>query len=122
MLQRAFFAVCCLLLTPTLTAQSSPAPRRVMTVEDLWAMERVGEPVVSPDGQWVVFTVNRISMATNKGNSDLWLVPVDGSRPPRQLTFNEGADGSPAWSPDGRGARLRPSSTSCRSTAVRPRP
>src|SRR6185436_16973117 len=37
----------------------------------------------------------------NKGNGDLWLVPTDGSAAPRRLTWNEGADGSPAWSPDG---------------------
>ena len=56
---------------------------------------------LSPDGRWVVFTVTRFSVEENKGNSDLWLVPADGSAPPRRLTWNEGADGSPAWSPDG---------------------
>lgn len=81
---------------------ASPAPRRPMTVEDLWAMARVGAPVVSPDGRAVVLPVTRFDFEKNRGNSDLWLVSVDGSTPPRQLTFQEEGDSSPAWSPDGR--------------------
>jgi dipeptidyl aminopeptidase/acylaminoacyl peptidase len=38
----------------------------------------------------------------NTTNSDLWIVPADGSAPPRRLTWNEGADGSPVFSPDGK--------------------
>ncbi len=81
---------------------SSPPSPRPMTAEDLWAMERVGEPALSPDGRWVVFTLTRYSIEKNKGNGDLWLVPSDGSAAPRRLTWNEGADGSPTWSPDGK--------------------
>ena len=65
-------------------------------------MERAGAPAISPDGKQVVFTINRISVEENKGDSDLWLVPTDGSAPPRRLTWNPGADGGPAWSPDGK--------------------
>src|SRR5262245_24296018 len=72
-----------------------------MTVDDLWTIERVGAPVVSPDGSRVVFTVTVPNPEKNTTNSDLWVVPADGSAPPRRLTFNEGADGSPAFSPDG---------------------
>jgi dipeptidyl aminopeptidase/acylaminoacyl peptidase len=76
--------------------------KRPMTVEDLWAMERVGDPVVSPDGGRVAFTVTAYSMEENKGNSDLWVVPTDGGGAPRRLTWNEGSDSNPRWSPDGR--------------------
>jgi len=82
-------------------AEEAEAPRP-MTVEDLWAMERVGSPRVSPDGRWVAFTVTSYSFDDNEGNPDLWLVPADGSEPPRRLTWNDGPDGSPRWSPDGR--------------------
>ena len=76
--------------------------KRPMTPGDLWAMERASAPAISPDGKQVVFTINRISVEENKGDSDLWLVPTDGSAPPRRLTWNPGADGGPAWSPDGK--------------------
>ncbi len=82
--------------------ETQPAEKRPLTVEDLWAMERVGSPAVSPDGSLVAFTVTTFSKEENKGESDLWLVPSDGSAEPRRLTWQKGADGRPAWSPDGR--------------------
>ncbi len=78
------------------------AEKRPLTAEDLWAMKRLGSPAVSPDGSLVAFTVTAFSNEENKGESDLWLVPADGSAAPRRLTWQKGADGSPAWSPDGR--------------------
>jgi dipeptidyl aminopeptidase/acylaminoacyl peptidase len=78
------------------------AAGRPMTAEDLWAMERVGGPALSPDGRWAAFALTRYAVEDNKGNGDLWLVPADGGAAPRRLTWNPGADGSPAWSPDGK--------------------
>ncbi len=78
-------------------AESGPRP---LSVEDLWAMERVGAPALSPNGAWVAFTLSVYDVEANKGNTDLWLVPADGSAAPRRLTWNEGSDGSPVWSPD----------------------
>jgi dipeptidyl aminopeptidase/acylaminoacyl peptidase len=72
------------------------------TVEEMWKLSRVGAPVVSPDGAWVAFTVSVPDTEKNTMNGDLWLVPSDGSARPRRLTWNEGADGSPAFSPDGK--------------------
>lgn len=82
--------------------ETQTAERHPLTVQDLWAMKRVGSPAVSPDGEWVAFTVTAFSKEENKGDSDLWLVPSDGNAKPRRLTWQKGADGSPAWSPDGR--------------------
>jgi dipeptidyl aminopeptidase/acylaminoacyl peptidase len=81
---------------------SAEPARRPMVPEDLWAMERVGDPALSPDGRWVAFAVTRYSVEENLGDSDVWVVPADGSTPPRRLTWNKGADSSPLWSPDGR--------------------
>lgn len=82
-------------------AETAPA-KRPMTPEDLWAMERAGSPAISPDGRQVVYTVTRYSVEENKSDSDLWIVPTDGSAPPRRLTWNPGSDGSADWSPDGK--------------------
>jgi dipeptidyl aminopeptidase/acylaminoacyl peptidase len=79
-----------------------PALARPLTPEDIWSMDRAADPAVSPDGSQVVFTVTRYSIDENKGDSDLWLVPTDGSAPPRRLTWNAGTDNAAAWSPDGK--------------------
>ena len=84
-------------------AFAAPAPaRRPMVVDALWSFEQVGRPVLSPDGRLAAFSVAVPSLETNQANSDLWIVPTDGGGPPRRLTWNEGPDGSPTWSPDGR--------------------
>ena len=75
---------------------------KAMTVDDLWTIERVGAPALSPDGKLAAYSVSVPNIEKNVSNSDVWLVPVDGSRPPRRLTWNDGADGSPVFSPDGK--------------------
>ena len=90
------------LAAAVLVLAAVPALARPLAPEDLWAMERAADPAVSPDGSQVVFTVTRYSVDENKGDSDLWLVPADGSAPPRRLTWNPGPDGAAAWSPDGK--------------------
>ena len=41
-----------------------------------------------------------------RGTSDLWLADVAGKAPPRRLTFGEGREQQPTWSPDGRSLYL----------------
>jgi dipeptidyl aminopeptidase/acylaminoacyl peptidase len=74
--------------------------RRSITAQDLWAFQRVGAPVLSPDGKTAVFTVTEWSIAKSRSTSGLWLVDV-ASGEARRLTQG-GSDGAPAWSPEGR--------------------
>lgn len=78
------------------------APKQVLTHETLWMMKRVGAPFVSPDGKWVAYALNEPSYEADKAVSDLWIVPADGSAPPRRLTSSKGAENDPVWSPDSR--------------------
>ena len=71
-----------------------------ITHELLWMMKRVGAPVVSPDGKWVVFSVLEPSYEPDKEASDLWLVPADGSSVPRRITNTRASESGVAWSPD----------------------
>ena len=57
-----------------------PAATKPITHEALWMMKRVGAPVASPDGKWVVYSVLEPSYEADKAVSDLWLVPVDGQQ------------------------------------------
>ena len=51
----------------------------------------------SPDGAWLVY-----SLSDEWFNSDIWLRPVDGSKPPYNLSRHPDNDYSPTWSPDGK--------------------
>jgi dipeptidyl aminopeptidase/acylaminoacyl peptidase len=76
--------------------------KRPITHEDVWLMKRVGAPVPSPDGRWVVFPVVEPAYEEKDQTSDLWIVPGDGSAKPRRLTATKGGESGAAWSPDGR--------------------
>ena len=60
------------------------------------------EVAFSPDGKEVCFAANADAHAEASTNSDLWIVPVDGSAEPKRITTNPGFDGGPVYSPDGK--------------------
>jgi dipeptidyl aminopeptidase/acylaminoacyl peptidase len=72
-----------------------------MVPHDVFDLAWVGDPRLSPDGGTVAFVSVRIDKDANEYRSNIWVVPVDGSAPPRQLTFGSRRDGDPRWSPDG---------------------
>jgi tricorn protease len=51
----------------------------------------------SPDGRWMVY-----AKADADFNRDVWVIPIDGSREPFNLSRHPYNDGEPTWSPDGR--------------------
>ena len=63
-------------------------------------MERVSEPVVSPDGAWVAYSVRTTDMPANRGRTSIWLDATDGSAHKR-LTSDAGNGNSPAWAANG---------------------
>lgn len=75
--------------------------KRAMTPEDLYKIKSVSDPQISPDGQWITYTVSVPSLEKNNSNSDIWLIPVSGGTP-IQLTNSPKRDSSPRWSPDGK--------------------
>ncbi len=99
LLRLAQSSVLCLLLAVNASAQARQAPT-TLSHELLWSFQRVGAPVPSADGKWVVFSVSDPSYDPLKEVSDLWIVPADGSAGPRRLTSTKGTESGPAWSPD----------------------
>ena len=93
----------CLFLFLFLAVASAPAyaqQKTTLTHEVMTSFLRVGAPMPSPDGKWVVFSVSESDYDPQKESADLWIVPADGSAPARRLTANKGGEGGPAWSPD----------------------
>jgi dipeptidyl aminopeptidase/acylaminoacyl peptidase len=77
-----------------------------LTFDDFISLGRVSDPQISPDGKHVAFVVTRYSKETNKGNSDIYIMPLkDGEA--RQLTRSPGTDNSPRFSPDGKWIAFR---------------
>src|SRR5215471_11022719 len=57
--------------------------KHAFTFEDMMKLKRVGDPQVSPDGKWVIFSVVDVDLAANTKTSHIWITRV-------------GADASPA--------------------------
>jgi dipeptidyl aminopeptidase/acylaminoacyl peptidase len=90
------------LAVPFGTLAAAPSSGTRITHELMWMMKRVGAPVVSPDGKWVVFSVLEPSYEQDKEVSDLWLVPADRSAGPRRITNTKAPESDVSWSPDSR--------------------
>ena len=90
-----------LLLALLPLAAAAQNPVAVLTPEKLWQLGRLGEMQVSPDGKTVAYTVTKYSVADNKGNADIYLMPVAGGTPKR-LTDTPGSENTLNWRPDGK--------------------
>jgi dipeptidyl aminopeptidase/acylaminoacyl peptidase len=75
--------------------------KRPMTFADLMAMKRVSDPQISPSGKWVMFSVTEVSLEKDAKVNHLWVVPIDGSAPERQVTSASGETFG-RFSPDGK--------------------
>ncbi len=61
------------------------------------------EPQMSPDGQFVAFTVAPLGRQEIERQSAIWLASTDQSTPPRRITAGTGQDHLPQWAPDSTG-------------------
>jgi dipeptidyl aminopeptidase/acylaminoacyl peptidase len=92
-----------LLILPVLMISSQradPAEPHPFNVRDLIAMDRLSEPVASPDGAHVALTISALDLDANRRRSDIWVMRTDGTEL-RRLTSDPANDTSPAWHRDG---------------------
>jgi dipeptidyl aminopeptidase/acylaminoacyl peptidase len=87
-----------LVLVSSVFAQNIKHP---FTFEDMIKLKRVGAPVPSPDGKWVVFDCQDVDLAANTKSSHLWIVPATGGES-RRLNPTPNHEERPRFSPDGK--------------------
>ncbi len=81
---------------------SPQGTKRAIGLDDLAAIRSVGDPQVSPEGKWVVYTVGTVDAEKDRRDTDLYMVSWDGSRNVRLTASPESGETQPRWSPDGR--------------------
>jgi len=109
-MRRLLLSLLVFAFTLPLAAQS----KHPFTFEDMMKLKRVGDPQVSPDGKWVIFSVVDVDLAANTKTPHIWIVRVgaDASSAPagqspavqsaeRILIADQDAD-RPRWAPDGK--------------------
>ena len=76
------FLAALLLLAASAFAQT-PSQKHPFTFEDMMKLKRVGAPMPSPDGKWVVFDCVDVDLEANTRVSHLWIVPATGGESSR---------------------------------------
>ena len=71
-----------------------------LELTDIFNMEFVSDPQISPDGTKIIYIRNFKDIMTDKNLSNLWIVNFDGSQN-RPLTNGNQNDLAPRWSHDG---------------------
>src|SRR5690242_21399811 len=92
---RRLLLVLLLLIIPVVAQTKRP-----FTFEDMMKLKRVGDPQVSPDGKWVIFSVVDVDLAANSKTPHIWIVPTAGGEE-KELIADQDAD-RPRWAPDGK--------------------
>ena len=82
-------------------AQSSPPVLRPITIEDYFQIQTVHDPQLSPDAQWVAYTIDKSSLKTDKNESRIWMISASGGET-LAMTADGLSSSHPRWSPDGK--------------------
>ena len=86
------------------TRDNRPVPdfsKGVLTEEILWYFGRVSAPEVSPDGKTLLYSVKYFDYTKDKGNAELYTIPVTGGEP-TQITTTPASEAQAIWRPDGK--------------------
>ncbi|MFZ0137934.1 MAG: S9 family peptidase, partial [Candidatus Sulfotelmatobacter sp.] len=95
---RRFFPAFLALIALTFPAIAQA--KHPFTFEDMMKLKRVGEPEVSPDGKWVIFSVVDVDLEANTKTPHIWIVPTAGGQE-KEIIAGQDAD-RPRWAPDGK--------------------
>lgn len=89
-----------LLLWLPLAALASSEQDNSLSVERMWQLERIGSPVASADGKFIVAPVTRFDVKADQGHTRLWLFDDKGQQ--RPLTADGMRASEATFSPDGK--------------------
>jgi dipeptidyl aminopeptidase/acylaminoacyl peptidase len=95
-MRRLFLSLLLLGFTLSVFAQA----KHPFTFDDMMKLKRVGEPEISPDGKWVIFSVVDVDLEANTKTPHIWIVPTAGGQE-KEIIADQDAD-RPRWAPDGK--------------------
>jgi dipeptidyl aminopeptidase/acylaminoacyl peptidase len=75
--------------------------KRALRPGDIYRLQTLSDANISPDGEWITYTVSTIDSAKDRRNADIWMVSWNGKQQV-QLTNSSDGETSPRWSPDGK--------------------
>ncbi|QYK02053.1 alpha/beta hydrolase family protein [Shewanella psychrotolerans] len=89
--------ICLLMPFATAFAQTT----KPLSVDVLWQLKRIGSPIISSQGDYIVAPVTQYDVPEDKGSTQLWLFAKDGASQ-RAITAEGMRVSEPLFSPDGK--------------------
>lgn len=77
----------------------SQTESRAISINDLLQIKTVKNPVISPDGKWVAYTITEMDIEKDKTETRLWMIPMAGGEPIPMSGKGYSAS-NPKWSYD----------------------
>lgn len=87
---------------PVATVHGQAGNRRPLAIEDYYRLQSIGSPALSPNAQWISFTLSTRVEESNGNATEVWLVPFDASAPARRVSPAGVSAGLQWWREDGR--------------------
>lgn len=94
-------AVVTFALVSVASSGAQNATKRPLRSADLLALRTVSDPQLSPEGDWIAYSVTTIDTVKDKSDTDVWMTNWLGTQTIR-LTYSPDGESAPRWSPDGR--------------------
>ncbi|WP_421729904.1 prolyl oligopeptidase family serine peptidase [Brevundimonas sp.] len=83
-------------------APAAPAVADAFTYQDMISANRLGDPQVSPDGKWVVYSVTTTDVDQNKRTGSLWIKDLSADVEARRLAISDDGANTARWGSDGK--------------------
>ncbi len=84
-----------------LAGTATATPRHAFGPDDLARLRSVGEPAISPAGDWVAYSVRSTDVAGDKQVNHIWMTSWDGRRHVQLTGRDKESETTPRFSPDG---------------------
>jgi len=88
-------------LPPAVLFAQSEGDRHLLTPNDLFEIKQVGSPRISPDGDWVAYTVRETSVEDDESETRIWIASTTDNEVLPMTGVGSSAS-QPRWSPDGK--------------------
>jgi Tol biopolymer transport system component len=75
--------------------------KRAISIEDYFMIKDVGNPQISPDGEWIAYMLTTTSLEKDTKKSRIWMVSTSGGEA-FPLTTESKSSWGPKWSNDGK--------------------